>query len=148
MRTKEWPGRKSTSTILLSKFWHDVWTEVSCGEIHHVLPGTVFLSVGQNICKKERPGFLWKHFPCKVAQLKLTALLSCGPKPAEVSDRLSAPCRDLAAVLSPVGSAGAGAHSYLPRCAPAASRPVPPHRHPLTSVYCLPLVQALTSLQH
>lgn len=102
MRGREWPGGEITSAMLISKFWHDVWTEVSYGEIYRMLPGTVFLFVEQNMCKKERPDFIWKHFPCKVAQLRQTVLLGPDPKPAAVSDRLSIPCRDLAAVPSSV----------------------------------------------
>lgn len=64
--------------------------------------------LGEIYVKKERPDFIRKHLPCKVAQLKQTALLGSDPKPAEVSDRLSVPCRDLAAVPSSVHTPTAG----------------------------------------
>lgn len=108
MRGREWPGRETTSAMLVSKFWHDVRTEVSFSERHRILPSTGFFYVGQNPCKTERPDFIWKHFPCKLSQLKQIVLLVSDLKPAEVSDGLSVPCRELVCVpaLCWKGSAG------------------------------------------
>ena len=66
------------------------------------------LLLGQNIGKKQRPDFVWKHFPCKVAQLQQTALQESDQKPAEVSNRRSSLVETLQPCLASCQKAVAG----------------------------------------